>query len=372
MLCGFNDSGVDLFDTGNVFTLDTGYLYLQAGDEIDVHVQVIVQGDNVTANPLSPTLYIATGATVSFLNAIWDERNLWAGTGETISPVQYLPDIDTLEFLQGLKVMANLRFWMDRANRTIYIESSNDFYGSSIEDWRNKVDYSDQYDIEFIAASYNRHQILKWKADDSDKALTGSVPVGTDPLSKDFNLTNEYTSGGTDENENPVFSPTATGNMTQIGCFSLQMPRIFGNAEPVGIGKAYPAFRPKSWLPRLLTWEGLTVLGSGSFNLYIDYEDTAPVLYNSFPCAAAIDMSDMFDNYWLVDFNIIDKCRIVNTVVRLSPADLLRFITTMGTPSSEGFRARYKMNIEGIDMLFRVAKLTTDGERCRVEMIQIP
>ena len=86
---------------------------------------------------------------------------------------------------------------------------------------------------------------------------------------------------------------------------------------------------------------------------------------------ATPDMSDMYDEYLLKDWNRIEKNKIVTVTLVLTPAEIMKFMTVVGTaPWNEGFRATYKLNIEGVDMFFICSKIITDGDRVQAEFIQ--
>jgi len=368
-------SGVTAFDSGNaVYSVDTGYIHLEAGDKIEAYVSMSAQGTNDSPGTLTAYLYLMAGTTTSFLENQWSEQNLWPGIGKTISPADYLPDMSGVDLLKGLKEAFNLRFFVDRMNKTIYIETSNDFYnyGSEIIDWTDKIDYTDDIDIEIISSNYNQIQKLKWKPDTTDKAYSNEVSANGVPLMKEITLDSEYVKDGIKDRPNSVFSPTVLGDMPQIGHWADLVPRIFGDAEFVSSSRAYPANRPKAWNPRLLVWNGMVSLtGSGNFNYYEDIEDSSASNYTTFPSASTPDMSDMYDDYWLRDWNRIEKNKIVTCTLKLTPAELMKFNTVLSTsPLTEGFRAAYKLNIEGVDMLFICSEITTDGSRVRGEFIQ--
>ena len=54
----------------------------------------------------------------------------------------------------------------------------------------------------------------------------------------------------------------------------------------------------------------------------------------------------------------------------MKPHDFVPFIGEVGDSSTEGFRALYKINVDGDEMLCFVTKVTYDGEFAIVEMIQ--
>lgn len=371
----FTDTELDppeptLFDGEPVFTLDTGWVYLEAGDYIEINVILECFGTNESGGTTDIILYVKNGVANSFLTVTWDERNLWPGIGQTFAPGVYLPDMDTVALLKGLKEAYNLRFLMDRNNRTIYIETSDDFYGDTEVDWSDKIDYSEEPSFEIVVFGYEKEQKFKWKPDTNDKAYSNYVAENGVPFQKILTLESQYAKPGSKTRENSQFSPTIVGNMNQIGHFSGKVPRIFGSEDFVSETKPYPPYRPKKWLPRLFEWKGMIALTTGSFNWHEEIEDSTGTAYTTFPSVETPDMSDVFDAYWLKDFRRIDRNKLVTPVLKIKPYEFIPFTTVVGTPANEGFRAKYKLNINGQDMFYIISRITMDGDRVKCEFMQ--
>lgn len=364
-------SGITLFNSGNSFEIDTGWIYLAASDYIDIHVNISVNATNDSPGSLDPELYVVSGVTNNYLQLTWDERNLWPGIGETMSPETHLPDIDTIDFLRGLKEAYNLRFWMDRANRTIYIETSDDFYGPTVVDWSDLIDYSQDPVLQVASSNYTKTQKFRWRPDTSDKAYTNYVSESGVPFEKELTLGSAYVLSGTTVRENPIFSPTILGNMNQIRHYSGKVPKILGSEEFVSASRPYPPYRPKTWQPRIFEWKGLVAFTTGSFRYYDDIEDTGYTTYNAFPSVETPSMVDMYSDYWLKDFRRIDENKILTCTLKIKPYQIIPFTTVVGTAANEGFRAKYKLNLEGIDMYFIMSRITTNGDLVKCEFMQI-
>jgi len=366
-----SDSGTSLFDSGNEFTLDTGYVYLEAGDYIDVHVNITVNGSNNSPNPENIQLYIVSSTSDdSYLKTVWDYHCRWPGVGQTMSPADWLPALNGLDFLKGLKQAFNLRFWVDRMNRTVYVETSDDFYGTTVVDWSEKVDYGAGYEMEVIASNYKNVQRFKWRPDTGDKAYTNYVNENGVPFTKELTLASEYVRQGVEERENDVFAPTVRGKHYQIGHYGALVPQIHGSGDYVSTARPYPADFATQWEPRLLEWKGLVSLGTGNFWWYGDFEDSSYTNYTTFPSVETPDMSDVFDDYLLKDWRRIEKNKILTCTLWLTPAEIMKFMTVVGTAANEGFRATYKIAIEGVPMYWVCSRITTDGDRVKCEFIQ--
>lgn len=366
------DTSTSCFDlTNQVHTVDSGYVHLEAGDYIEVVIYLNSIASNDDSSARDAELYVEAGVDVSYFQNVWSEQNLWPGIGRTMSPSDFLPDMEGIDFLKGLKEAYNLRFWMDRNNRTMYVETSNDFYGDTVIDWTDRIDYSEEILRDVLVTNYRKTQRFRWRADTSDKAYTNEVAANGVPFQHEIDLTSEYAQPGVDQRYNALFSPTVNGNMPQIGTWGSQIvPRIFGSQEFVSSTRSFPAARAKNWQPRIFEWLGMIALGDGSFDYYDSFEDTSPTNYTTFPRAKTPDMSDLYTDYMLKDFNRIDKNKMITCVVKLTAAELIQFHTVVGTAAEEGFRAKVKLNIEGSDMYFLVNKTTTDGDRVKLELVQ--
>ena len=365
---------VDTFDPGNVFNLDTGWVYCEVGEDIDIDINLGVVAENTSGGPLDAFLYVINGATISHFNNTWDNRNLYKGVLSTMDPAVHLPDIDSLDFLKALREIFNLRFWFDQYNKTIHIESDPDFVGSTVIDWSDKIDLSQATDQEIIAVSYFKNQVWQYAPDDTDKAYTNHVAENGIPFTKELVLTNASTKPGTDTRINSIFSPTVKGNMPQIGHFLGDIIRLFGGDDFVA-GKSYPAYRAKKWFPRILNWvSGTSTLdSSGSwewFESMQDFLEGTSTNKTTFPEAETLDYSDAFDDYWSRAFHFVDGSRALTATLVFNPTDLMAFITVVGTAANEGFRATYKLNIQDTDMYFYITQIISDASQGIVTAIQ--
>jgi len=159
--------------------------------------------------------------------------------------------------------------------------------------------------------------------------------------------------------------------MNQIRHYDGKVPKILGSEEFVSSSRPYPAFRAKVWQPRIFEWKGMVALTSGSWNWHTNIEDTSGTLYTTFPSMETPSMVDMFSDYWSKDFRRIDENKILTCTLKIKPYQIIPFTTVVGTAANEGFRARYKLNLEGIDMYFIVSRITTNGDLVKCEFMQI-
>jgi len=362
-----------LFNTGNSFDLDTGWVHLDATDYVDIHVNIGIGATDATGSGGTLELYIEAGASASYLENTWDERNLWPGIGYTNDPAVMLPDIDCVTFLKACKEAYNLRFFVDKMNKTVYIETSDDFYNwtpSTFTDWSDKVDYSKGYLLETVGSNYKANQLLRWKADTGDRAWNNYVSANGTPFTKTVVLSGEYIQKGTEEHENSAFYASAYGTYPQLGLYKDNFSRIHGSEEYMA-NASYPEYRAKSWQPRLLKYERVDMGVSDYVEIRYGPEDTGYTRQYVIPIMLTDDMSDLYDDYWLKDYRRIEKNKLLTCTLKLTPAEIMKFMTVVGSsPWAEGFRATYKINIEGNDMFWICSKIVTDGNLVKAEFIQ--
>jgi len=366
ILYSVNDSSLNAFLAGVTHSIDTGWIHLEEGDEIYTYFD---GQSNAVNNSATVTVFLDLVAADTQLYNTVDERNLWPGIGKSISPAEYLPDILCIDFLKALKSAYNLRFWLDDLNNEIYLMTSDDFYGSTVIDWTGKEDYSSDPVLNIIAANYKKIQELKWSADTGDSSYNNEVAANGTPFMKTLTIDSEYAQQGKDEITNSQFNATVVSDMSQIGHVSGLIPAIRGNDEYV-VTKRYPQYRSKIWAPRLLKWNGMITLVTGSFDYYDDVEDAAGTTYATFPSVECPDFEDLFNDYMVKDFRIIEKGKSISMLFSLPITEIAKFGYVVGTAANEGFRVKYKINIEGVDAYFRVSGTVTNGDRIKCEIVQ--
>lgn len=361
---GLSQSGANLFVS--IFEIDTGFIHLEAGDVVDLYGYFYSEAYN-DGPTTSASVYLSE--TTSYIQQTMDKRHKFRGIGATVDPATALPDIDSIDFLKALKDAYNLRFWIDKLNKKIYIESHNDFVGSTIIDWSEKIDLEFEPLQEIIVSNYAESQLMKYKPDTSDEAYNEWVNNNGTPYTKTVTLDNPSAKRGIDTLENAVFSPTILGRFIQIRHTGSIIPRIFGGEELL-TGKKYPEFRPDQWQPRLLKYNGMVALGTGEWNYYEEPHDATPDNYTTYPQVETPDYSDLYSSYWVKTWGYINNGKLLKVQVVIDPSDLLQFITEQSNVANEGFRATYKLTIAGQPMYFILTNLVTDGQKAKCEFIQ--
>jgi hypothetical protein len=335
------------------FNLDTAYIHLLKDDEISIIVTLHATLTN--SNVGNQTCSIGLETETQIVN-VWDAVNKYPGISKNISLEEYLPDMTQLDFIAAIRDIFNLRFWMDKMKRVIYIEPWDSFLSSTVIDLTSYVDF-ESIDQELISQNYNETISLRFKDDTSDVAFTEYLKnnlIG--PGSKDITLTSEFAKKGIDIREHP-FSTLITGNNYTTGDYSTNVPRIWAE-EPI---LPYNIFKRKvGFNTRIVEWKGLT---SGFTWYYETYTQT------NYPKIAGLDFSTIYTDYWQKLFHYIDKGKILTLKIKISPIFLSQFFTVINTATSEGFRPTYSITINGIKNYFFIQKITSDGYVAECEMV---
>ena len=372
---GFTETGgsfqVDLLQTGSAsrtlwsasaarvpvntsYPVETGYVHLVAGDIIKFRVNASSTCTNNTA--LSQDLVIGINGNSTW-TLKWGYANLHPGIYKSISLEEMLPDMTHLDFLAAIRNIFNLKFWMDKQKRTIYIEPWQDFISSTVVDLTSFINF-ESIQAEMISQNYSKKIRLMWKADQSDQAYVEyfrSNIIG--PGYKDVDLTSLYAKQGRDDRES-YFSTMLTGLMFAIGNQTLSLPRIWAEEQVA----PYNIFRRKvGFNTRLVQWDGL------STGLTWNYDGVTKT--NSYPKIEGLDWTNIYNSYWMKHYHYVNQGKLLTMRMKIDPKTLNQFFTVIATASSEGFRPTYQVTIKGINNYFFLQKITSDGEQAEIELI---
>jgi hypothetical protein len=337
---------------GVTYTVDSGYVNLTVGDsiEIDCLARCYVTGISGTQ-----TVTINTTTASNLIN-IWSTANLSRGLNSTVSLEEMLPDMTQLDFLAAIRDIFNLRFWMDKQKRTIYIEPWDSFISDHVIDLTSFVDF-ESVNAELISPNYSKNIVLKFKNDDSDEAYKEYLKANVNaPGRKEITLTSLYTKEGIEEREHP-FSTVIPGYNQTLGNYTLTMPRIWKEIPAIPFNM-YD--RKVGFNTRLVEWKGLT----SGLTWYYDADTLT-----QYPKIEGLDFATLYTSYWQKFYHYIDKGKLYTVKIKLNPLYLAQFHTVIADAESEGFRPTYSITINSIKNYFFLQKITTDGEKADIELI---
>lgn len=335
------------------YELTTKYYHMIAGDEVFVQLYINCNVNNTGGSP--EDLTIGVKSVDSTFENIWNNVNKYAGINKNMSLEEMLPDVTQLDFLAAIRDIYNLRFWMDKSNKTLHIEPWDQFLTDQIVDITNLIDH-DNPATEMISPYFSKYIDLKWKNDDSDEAYTEYLKENTNgPGLKQIVLTSEFCKSNIDSREHR-FSSIITGKNSMIGEFLTDVPRIW-NKVPNYTDLAYD--RKVNFNTRIVNWDGLTA----GFTWYFDASTKT-----SYPKISGLDWDDIYTAYWQKIFKRIDKGKLLTLRVKVKPAFLSQFVTKINNVQTENFRPRYKATVKGIENYYRLQKITSDGEIAELEL----
>ena len=341
----------------NTGTIDTSFFHATAGEKVWFYLYFTVTADNTSG--VDEIIEIYTNTATRLYTEI-DEWWRYAAVGKTIEIADYMPDIDQLDFLLGLKHCYNLVFFADRPNKTIYIEPLNDFWSDTVIDLTDKLDKSDKPSFDYLSKDFYKTTRLRFANDSSDKALELNFSETQSILgSKDITLTSPYVQDGIGELENPVFAPAVTGISVPAGWIysSHPMPRIWGDMDEDSL---FPTWRLTNYVPRIFEWIGLT--GCPTFGFEGGYA-------SDYPKITPLDYSDLHDDYFLKSVFHWNRGRILSVQVIMNAHELQKFFTVLDTAADEGFRPKYKLLIDDDYIYCRCVKIEGDGRRASMDLL---
>lgn len=338
-------------------TIDTGYIYLEEGDTVTVEMYTSAEVTNDSGpNPTDYSIYVNT---TTKLELLWSEQNRRPSAGMLVDQ-EWLPDITQLDFLKGLKHAFNLKFFVDRMRRIIYIEPEPDFITNQAIDITDKIDWTKDIEQEILSPQHKKKTQLMWKKDGADRALELAAEIaGSEINTKMVELNSIYADPGLKQTRNPAFATFAIGRYATINEWANnEMPRIWGDYDEATDN--YPPSRLWSHGIKLGTWEGLTSGMSWNF------EGSAKT---SWPKIAPIDYADLYADYYLEYFRNIDQGKIIKLEMIGDPTWFSQFTTVLNDDRAEAFRAIYTMQKGGEIYNMILNRMTTNGRRAKCEFL---
>jgi hypothetical protein len=333
------------------FTVDSGYYHFIKDDQVYVTISAHV---NVTNNGSSDDVSIGLTTASKFVN-VWNNANLHPGRNAPMDLENWLPDITQLDFLAAIRDIFNLRFWMDKMRRTIYIEPWDTFVSDEIIEITNLIDHEDM-PVEMISTSYNKDITMKFKDDTSDKAYVEYLKTAVSPGQKVIELDSVFCKAGPGVIEN-AFSNIITGYNDVLREFTTFVPRIYNTIQLY----PFPFYdRPVGFNTRIVSWNGLT----SGFSWNYDGETKT-----TYPKIAPLDFNYIYSTYWQKHFHYVDRGKLFTIRIKMDAIFLSQFLTVINNAEAEGFRPIYKATIKGVDLYFILQKITADSQRCECEFI---
>jgi len=350
--------------------IDTKYHWLEAG--LDIYARLKVS--DVVANPTGINLNYKVTYYNTSLTFFKNYVNRYVGSDYEVNINEWIPPIKQIDFIKGLAQAFNLVFFIDEWEQKVYCEPFPDFYSKTAEiDWSAKVDHTERPSQSFPVVDIGDSVLLSWRDDDKDGLLkeendNSSIPAGGELIE----LTSDYKGVGIKDVQNQVFS---TGLIDFITGNYIDDDGEFNYFNPVtGIATGLLSILPTAvdWVYRdteriaqfntkLLQWDGLT---SGNWT----FESAAKT---SYPKVSPPDFADLYDDYYFDELRLIDKGRIIEMQLVLTPADIKPFTCVVNSSASDGFRAKYKLRYKNEYFYGYILRIVYAGSVAKVTVLKL-
>ena len=166
-----DDPGVN----GGIF----GEFSLEQGDTISIYVEAVIGPFIITSESRID---------------IYRKQNIDIGDPFLLNKM--IPrGIKLIDVINDFTRLFNIYYWTDIKSKTIYFEPRNDFFLTDYEDWSNKLDLNNKYEIDYIS-SYKRDIEFKYKNLKNDNWLKGWQDVNKRTYGTfNYNLPNRFAEG---------------------------------------------------------------------------------------------------------------------------------------------------------------------------------
>jgi len=280
-----------------------------------------------------------------------------------ITPRDYLPDIQQIEFLRGIRHLFYLHFITDIFLKKVYIEPRDDFYlRTTIIDLTRKVDISKQITYEELGSDLGKAIRLRYKEDSNDKGVAEWEDNNMMILASHIG-TNQNMFAKEEETviENPIFASTLMGTYDQIGLYSSLVPMIWGEKDD---GNIIPTVI-EDYLPRIFYFDGAVPCDTyETWDFEGDVRNTYPHFYsikevagneNSLYFNSVGAVRGLFERYWFNYLKTINEGRKISCNIKLNALDIANFQTL--NENKQDFRALYFLKINNESIACRLQEI---------------
>lgn len=164
----------------------------QAGDKLFLNLTVGGKGDPFVTSKL----FVKTGHEMEYKLLDLDDREL--KLNDTIVPQDFLPNLNQRDFVRDFVNTWNLYFTTSEIEKKITFFFEDEFFEGikNATNWTNKLDLSQEIEIEKLSNNYNKKILFNYKQDDSDLLIDKYNNSLNKGLGNDFEiLENEYLEG---------------------------------------------------------------------------------------------------------------------------------------------------------------------------------
>jgi len=281
----------------------------------------------------------------------------------SISPGDYLPNVDQIEFLRGIRHLFYLHFITDIYMKKVYVEPRDDFFlREAIIDLTRKVDISKQIYYEELGSDLGKSIRLRYKEDSNDKAVAEWEADNKMILASYVGANqNKFANDEETVNENPTFAPTLMGTYDQIGLNVSLVPKIWGEKDE---GDIVPP-KIEDYLPRIFFFDGTVPCDtSETWDFEGDTRTTYPHFYsikevtgneNSLYFNSVGKVRGLFERYWYNYLKTINEGRKITLNVKLTATDIANLQTLNN--NKYDFRSLFFLRLRGESVACRLEEI---------------
>lgn len=352
---------------------DAGYCHFDAGDFLYIGVTLgLTFSIDSGAGSTDFELYIMPNSDISWWQFEWEPGCLYPGNTKTIKAEDYLPNINAIELLKGLRHAARMKFFVDRYEKKLWIEKESDWIDKTESTEISLIDFSDPIKQSPVAKDYKKKWVVKYKDDtsDSDQEAEKLIDPTVNTFRKSLFLRSGYAEPGSQDFENPVFSHTENRYPMNLITFLLYPPRIWGKGtREDSTLRSVPRYRNGSFIPRLMIWKGMN---TGTYNLITaETPSETGTTHTGYPEVEALNPNNMPGAVWENFRNEVDLGKTLEVTVKMGPHEILPFMMEIGDATKEGFRKQYKIKLKDQVAFYRIYRIVYDGELAKLSMVQI-
>lgn len=260
-------------------------------------------------------------------------------------------DISQAALLEALAHMFNLRFYVHRPSKSIYMEPYDDFFSGDVVDWRDRQ-HGDISMHECVADSFMVTRLGYLPADGVTSRLSGDKD---EVLGEWSAMVNSYaTKQSVDSRINPLFMPTATCAGLVSSAPTAELP-VVGDRDILS--------EDDYVTPRILLYQGLVPLPedetwpiSVGVTRYPHVAFHSPQ-YGETLCFEDRDECEGLHRYYDSELRERATRQLLTTQIYLPPEEYVALFDPAGVGAT--IRSRFRLTVGGNSSIFRLEEVVS-------------
>ena len=281
------------------------------------------------------------------------------GEGNSVNFAQVAAhEIRQIELINALKQMFNLYFYTDTRTKTIYIEPREEFYGSQLIDWSDKIDLEKPIQVEELGEETGNLFTLQYQT--GDGAVTRWNRANKQVLGAwSAEIQNRFTQQKEKTYENPLFTA------------SINQQNVYPDAPSASIVQAgdrdadgeNPGVENLNFMPKIVCYAGVKTLPEGEYWGWPAYGNQYPMIAFHDPdgntpslCFEDRNNQQGLHRYYDKTIETYNQGLKITLYLHLTPDEIEPFI--IPNDMQHDFRARFKLRIHGEEIICRLEEIT--------------